>query len=203
MIDMKNHYQSLLKISKQAAVFGSMQQLLEWDQETYMPPGALEIRSQQLEALASLVHKQRTSSSFEKALSHLIDIETGAVLDQALSEAQIAALREWRRDFIRTKKLPPSFVKKFTKATSQALHAWARAKKQNSFKLFAPHFEKIVSLSRKKADLLGYREHPYDALLDLYEPEMTVQLLTPLFARLKVALVALLKDLTAKPIPPH
>ena len=79
------------------------------------------------------------------------------------------------------------------------LHVWQKAREHNSFKEFAPHLEKIVQLSRKKADLLGYQEHPYDALLDLYEPEMKTSFLTPLFAKLKLTLTQLLKEIEAKP----
>ena len=57
----------------------------------------------------------------------------------------------------------------------------------------------MFQLSRKKADFLGYQDHPYDALLDLYEPGMTVAKLAPLFERLKIALTTLVKTIKAQP----
>jgi hypothetical protein len=69
---------------------------LDWDQETYMPKEAIEARSLQIELLASLAHRQKTSKAFAKALSALIDMETGEISDDRLTTAQIAALREWR-----------------------------------------------------------------------------------------------------------
>ena len=197
---MKNNaYNKLHALSKSISLMGSIQSLLDWDQETYMPQEGIEIRSQQIEILASLVHRQKTSKGFAKALAALIDLETGEIVDDRLDAAQIAALKEWRRDYMRAIKLPNAFVKQFAKVTSSASHEWKAAKEHNDFKAFAPHLEKVISLSRKKADILGFKEHPYDALLDLYEPEMKTSVLTPLFSKLKLSLTQLLKEISVKP----
>ncbi len=100
---------------------------------------------------------------------------------------------------MRAVKLPNAFVKQFAKTTSAASHVWQSAKEHNDFKAFTPYLEKVVSLSRKKADILGFTEHPYDALLDLYEPDMKTSFLTPLFSKLKMSLTQLLKDISVKP----
>lgn len=192
-------YTALHKLSRKAALISGIQALLEWDQETYMPQEAIALRSEQIEYIASLYHKERTSKTFAKVLFGLIDKETGAVADDTLTAPQIAALKRWRRDYLQAIKLPQSFVKLFAKTTSTASHAWQVAKEHNDFKAFAPHLEKVVHLSRKKADLLGFRDHPYDALLDLYEPDMKISLLTPLFNRLKLFLTELLKEIATKP----
>jgi carboxypeptidase Taq len=181
----RSAYDKLHALSKTASLMNGVQSLLDWDQETYMPKEAIVLRSQQTELIASLTHKQRTSGSYKKALAALIDLKSGKVSDSTLSPSQSAALREWRRDYLKAIKLPNAFVKQFAKTTSAATHAWQTAKEHNDFKAFAPHLEKIVTLCRKKADLLGFSEHPYDALLDLYEPEMRTSLLTPLFSKLK------------------
>jgi len=197
----KDPFSKLHDISKEIATLAATEGLLEWDQETYMPSKAISLRSAQKEMMASFVHKQKTGPKFSKTLKSLIDLETGNVLNPSLSLEKQAALREWRRDFLKEVKLPNSFVKTFAKTTSKALHVWAEAKKKNSFKEFAPYLEKIVSLSRKKADFLKFKEHPYDALLDLYEPEMTCGILTPLFQRLKHPLSELVKTIQNKPSP--
>lgn len=191
-------YEKLHKMSKTTSLMGSIEGLLDWDQETYMPQDAIDIRAQQHEMIASLVHRQRTSKAFAKTLSTLIDIESGEIKDDRLSPAQIASLRQWRRDYTQAVKLPNAFVKQFAKTTSTATHVWKTAREHNDFKAFAPHLEKVVSLSRKKADILGFTEHPYDALLDLYEPDMKTSILTPLFSRLKLPLTQLIKDISVQ-----
>jgi carboxypeptidase Taq len=192
-------YNKLHTLSKAISLMSSIESLLNWDLETHMPKEATELRSQQIELMDGFIHRQRTGNGFAKALSVLINLETGEVTDSNLSPPQIAALREWRRDYLRAVKLPNAFVKQFSKATSAASHAWKSAKEHNDFKAFAPYFEKVVSLSRKKADILGFTEHPYDALLDLFEPEMKVSFLTPVFSKLKMSLTQLLKDISVNP----
>lgn len=185
-------------LSKQAALLSSIHNMLEWDQETYMPKNAIKIRSEQLEVMASLAHKMATSSAFKKSLEALIDLKTGNIKDKSLTEEEKSACREWRRDYEKAAKLPQSFVKEFAKTTSEAIHIWSEAKRHNSFKDFAPHLKKIVALCQKKAHLLGFEHHPYDALLDLYEPEMTSSYLDPLFDRLKPSLTHLLQKIRSR-----
>ncbi len=196
----KDPFTKLSLLSTKIATLQSILSLLEWDQETYMPEGALQSRSDQLQLVSTLLHKQKTSPSYKKALSDLIDLPTGAIKQKEASLEVQAAAREWRRQFLQEDKIPASFVKSFTKCTSAALHAWSQAKNNNNFSLFSPHLEKIVSLSRKKAELLGYKEHPYDALLDLYEPNLTVATLTPLFKQLKEALIDRLAKTQKRPL---
>lgn len=192
---MNKNYTKLLELSKKNTTLTTILNLLDWDQETYMPQGAIELRAAQSEAMATVVHKAKTSASFAKLLGSLIDLETGVCLDKDLTAAQKAALREWRRDFLMARKLPNGFVKTFAQTTSKAIHEWVQAKEKNSFSHFAPHLEKVVSLCRKKAELLGYEEHPYDALLDLFEPGMRTSTLIALFDRLKKPL----KELVERP----
>jgi carboxypeptidase Taq len=177
----------------------SIENILEWDQETYMPSAAIDFRAAQKGLMAGHVHKLKTSTKYSHLLNQLIDLESGQVSDPNLTPAQCAALREWRRDHLKAIKIPASFVKTFSSTCSIAGNQWIEAKKNSNFSLFAPSLTKILQLSRKKADFLGYQDHPYDALLDLFEPGMTVTKLTPLFDRLKTALTALVKTIQSKP----
>ena len=53
----KDAYTTLWNLSKHGTVLCSVNRLLEWDQETYLPHGAIENRSLQIETLATLIHK--------------------------------------------------------------------------------------------------------------------------------------------------
>lgn len=194
-------YDQLAQMGKKQALLQGISMLLEWDQETYMPSEGIGGRAPQLEMIASLHHKEKTSEGFKKTLSKLIDLKTGKPLDQSLSSEQKAAVREWRRDYLHESKLPTSFVEEFARVTSHSTHAWREGKKKNDFSLFQPHLEKVIELSRKKADILGYKDHPYDALMDLFEPEMSVATIAPLFHRLKIPLTTLFRSIQAKPAP--
>ncbi len=55
-------YQKLYKLSKHARILQGVSCILDWDQETYMPPGSAGIRSEQLEAMAGMIHREKNKS---------------------------------------------------------------------------------------------------------------------------------------------
>ena len=130
MSKIEDHYKAIVKKSHEISLLSSMSMLLEWDQETFMPKGAISCRSDQIALLASIIHRESTSTTYQKLLSHLIDIKTGEVLEKNLSPRKKAALKEWRRDLLRETKLDNAFVTTFAKTTSQATNAWAEGKKK-------------------------------------------------------------------------
>jgi carboxypeptidase Taq len=194
----KDSFAKMHEISRHARTLEGVASLLGWDRETYMPPAAAEIRGEQLKTLAGLIHKERTSPKYAKALAALIDLKSGKIVGKGLSGEQQAAAKMWRRDYLKETALPKSFVEEFTKHASQSILVWREAKAKNAFHHFAPFLDKMVSLCRKKADYLGYRHHPYDALLDLYEPEATSQEISLLFGHLGSEVAKLLKKIVAK-----
>ncbi|CCB85689.1 MULTISPECIES: carboxypeptidase M32 [Parachlamydia] len=198
MPEATNNYKKLHEISRQTRILEGIDSLLHWDQETYMPEDAAAIRAEQQKIMAGLVHKGRIAKPFVNALAKLIDIKTGKVLVKGLGSAKNAALKVWRREYLKETALPTQFVEDFAKLTSQSVLVWRSARQENSFRRFAPYLEKIIQMNRKKADLLGYKEHPYDALLDAYEPEMTTKRITPIFSDLKQFLVGLIKKIQQK-----
>ena len=191
-------YAKLHQISREARVFQGISSVLNWDQETYMPLGADAIRSEQFKELAGLIHQKRTSKRFQSALNKLIDISSGDIVANDLSAEQIAALKCWRRDYLQEVSLPKRFVEELSHLTSHTVNVWRNARKANDFKLLAPHLKKIIQLSRKKADYLGYQDHPYDALIDLYEPHMTTKSIQSLFDPLRTSLSSLVKQVVNK-----
>ena len=175
----------------------SVDYLLGWDQETHMPSGSIEARSAQKEYIAGLCHKELTSENFAKALGELIDLESGEILIDSLSDKEKAAAKGWRRDVNQAKKLPGAFVEQWSKVTSEATHIWQKARAEDCFDNFAPKLTEVFELARQRADYLGYNEHIYDALLDEYEPEATASMLDPLFADLKPFLIDLTKQVSS------
>ncbi|GAB4193060.1 MAG: carboxypeptidase M32 [Simkaniaceae bacterium] len=188
-------YQHIASLSKEIKLLSSIDMLLEWDKETYMPKDGILLRSMQKEYLATLIHDKKTSEEFKAALQQLIDLKNGTILANDLDEPKQAALKQWRKDFLNHTKLPSKFVSDFAKITTEAAHVWSDAKNNNAFDLFSPHLEKVVSNCRQMAEYLGYKEHPYDALLDLYEPGMTKGHLNSLFEKIKPFLIRLLHSL--------
>lgn len=194
----KESYKDLCALSKRFVLLDGISSHLGWDQETYMPKDAAPIRAEQQELLAEFSHKMKTGKEFEENLAKLIDLQTGKVLWKEADEKEQAALRAYRHDFLRAKKLPTEFVQEFAKLTSEAIFIWQDAKVQNDFAKFQPYLEKIVGLLKKKADYIGYDEHPYDALLDEYEPGMKTRQVDELFKKLSNEIPKLVQELVER-----
>ena len=190
-------FTDLRELSKEIHHLQSILTLLHWDQETYMPSGGNVPRSEQIALLSEMIHEKKTSRKFKNSLEKLISLSTGKPKGKGLSKAERIMVREWHRDFRRMNKLPTDFVKTYSQVTAEASQIWATAKKANNFKIFAPFLEKIIGLARKKAEIFGYEEHPYDALLETYEPCMNTRKLGVIFAGLQKELTLLLKKINS------
>jgi carboxypeptidase Taq len=165
--------------------------VLEWDQETYMPPGGVEGRAEQMSTLLRLSHITFTSDEVGRLLDALESEQQHADFDS--DEASI--VRVTRRDYEQARRVSAELVAEIAHAGATTQPVWKKARETADWKLFAPKFEKIVELNRRLADALGYKERPYDALIDRSEPGMTTQELATIFAQLKEAIVALVADI--------
>lgn len=188
-------YEKLKTLSRRARTLTGISYLLDWDQETFMPRDGSDIRGDQLQIMAGIIHRERTGKPYVNALGKLVDLKTGKLKGKSLGEREKAAVREWHRDWKIENVLPAKFVEDFAKLTATSMDVWKHARKANDFKTFAPFLEKIVEMNKKKADYIGYENKPYDALLDLYEPDVTSKIISPLFEKLKTFLVEKVKKI--------
>lgn len=187
-----NTYQNYIAhLSKIADVSNSIA-LLNWDQEVMMPPKGAEKRAQQIATLSGILHELSTENAFGKLLEILKK-------DAQLTEKQRRNVNESFTEFNRNKKYTTEFVQEMSKTISQAFNAWHKAKNENNFSFFAPFLEKLVTLKRQECELLGYENHPYDALIDLYEPKTTVEELDILFKDVRNKLVDFVKEIAKSP----
>ncbi len=170
--------------------------LLQWDHEVYMPPKAAPGRGQQLATLCTLCHKMFTSP------------EMGGMLKKArdgageLSPDDAALISETLYDYERETKLPESFVKTFAVEQSKAYEEWTKARAESDFKMFQPSLERVVELLKEKAELLGYEDTPYDALLESYERGMTTAKLKEIFGELATKQADLIERIVNSPNQP-
>lgn len=165
--------------------------LLQWDQETCMPPKGAEARSFQLATLSALEHRLLTAESLGALLYGLRErTDTLDADDAKLVEVTL-------HDYERAVKLPEDFVHAFAAEQSKALAVWIEARRTSDFALFQPNLETLVRLSREKADYLGYEASPYDALLEEFERGMTTAELERIFGGLAPRQSALVERIVA------
>jgi len=171
------------------------EQVLLWDQSTYMPEGGAEARGRQLALLSSMGHDRLTDPPIGK----LLDSVTPWAEAQGTDSDEAALVRVTRRDYERAIRVPSSFMRKLSEHTSASYHAWQRARPANDFATMRPLLEKTVELSRELASFHPGYAHPFDPLIDLAEDGMTVDAVRTLFAELRAGLVPLIDQICARP----
>lgn len=162
--------------------------VLAWDNEVNIPAKASGLRSRQMASLASLAHGKFTDSSFGALLRRLEKMKS-------ISELERKNIEHSLKDYKKSKKLSKAFVFKKSLAVSKAFDHWLKAKKANDYKIFAPALQELIDLSREEAEIYGYKEHAYDAMLELYEADLTTAALEPLFSDVKRDLIEIVKQI--------
>ena len=179
-------YEELLERLKDIDLVNQIGGLLGWDQEVLMPPKAAKLRAEQLSWVSKTGHEKLTHPRIGELLNILEQEEN-------LNEIQKGNVRLTRDSYNKATKLPTEFVAKMAKHKSKSQISWTEARAKNDFSLFRDDLVKMVEMSRKKADYLGFQEVRYDALLDLYESGLTVSKVDPLFAELRNNVAPLVK----------
>ena len=176
-MNLDKHTRALVDHLASASDLDSAAAVLHWDQQTYMPPGGVRARAEALATLSRLSHGITASTETARLLDAAGDPQPG-------SDAE-AVVRVARRRHDRAAKLPSRLVTETSRATTLAEPAWRRARADRDFASLVPHLQEILHLQRETAECLGYGDHPYDALIDRYEPGATKSQLEPMFEDLK------------------
>ncbi len=189
---MKNEkIETLKERLREVSYLGSALGLLGWDQQVHMPVKGAEARGVATAYLSAIMHNKFVGIDADGLLNSLHK----RLLAGNLPPDESVIVRETWRSFEREKKLPESFVKELSETTTRAYSAWTEARKKSDFKMFAPWLEKIVALKKREANYVGYRQSPYDSLLDAHEPEMKTNDAEKMLGELKEFLVPFVKTI--------
>ncbi len=174
-------YDELMAFQRQTEALAQVAGRLGWDQETVMPEGATAQRAEEIGALESVLHARRTDPRLGDWLAH-------AQAQDAVGEAQ---LRQVRRSFARTSKVPARLAEEIARVTSLAQGVWAGCRKREDVAGFLPTLLQVVALKREEGAALAEGGDVYDALVDDYEPGMTGAAIAAMFDAMRPRLVAL------------
>jgi len=177
-------YEKLYEISKRLSYISSALTLSSWDQKTYIPKDAHKHRAELHAILSEYIHEEWTKDY----IGELINIAKEGELD----EIQRANLYWWERSYNKSKKIPKELVIRHVRASTVAYEVWKTAREKNDFELFKPYLKEIVDILIEKAEIIGYKDERYDALIDNYEPEMTSKEISKIFEKLKSETLRLL-----------
>jgi carboxypeptidase Taq len=151
---------------------GRARALLAWDERTQMPPAGAESRAEQEATLARVRHERLIADQLGKLLEAAAAEVDGASYDSVEASLVRATRREWEK----ARRVPAELRAEMTRESSRGEHVWMEARERSDFESFLPSLERNVELRRRYAECFegfGGFEHPYDPLLDDYEPGMT------------------------------
>lgn len=189
---MSNLYQEYKNYLSRIADLKGALSLMAWDQETYMPKGSAELRSQQMATLSGIIHEQLTNPKYHKLL---IDLNN----NPQLSENQKRNVYWSLYDYNLQCKLPTTFVEKLSKQISLTFNAWQEAKTNNNFNLFKQPLQELIELKIEEAQIKNPHLSVYDSLLNDYEPQITTLQLDPIFNKVKTELLPIYQKYVAQP----
>ena len=176
-----NNYQSYKSTVQKIADVGASIAVLSWDKEVNLPKGSAAFRSQQIATLSGISHEMTTNPDF-------VDLVKTLKEDLSLSNAEKRNVSQTWIGLEKSMKFDTAFVVKKSETVSKCFHAWIEAKQKNDHSIFLKPLGNLITIVREEAEILGYSDHPYNAMLDLYEPKLTVQKLEQLFNPLKKSL---------------
>ena len=92
--------------------------------------------------------------------------------------------------------MPTELTAEMARAASIGQEAWIKARADSDFASFVPYLERNFELARRYVDCFEDYEHPYDVLLDDFEPGLKTSEVVRLFGELKAELVPMIATLT-------
>ena len=192
---MSEKLEQLKTLLAEVADLNNAQELLGWDQQTYMPQGGGEARGNQLATLGKISHQKFTSDEIGTLLGDL-EKEYG---DADPDSDDLRLLKVTRYNYDQATRVPSEFVAEFAVVTSKAFEAWVEARGKSDFSIFQPHLEKVVELNQRYVTFFPPADHPYDVLLDQFERGMKTADVKAIFDALRPQQVELLKAIAEKP----
>lgn len=187
----REEYDELTKLLREVSNLRAASGILGWDEQVMMAPGSSDARGAQKAALAGVIHEKATGNALEAALDKCEATKDG------LDEFQLATLRDARRSLTLTKRISKELSQEIATAETEGVTAWAKARKENDWKSFAPYMKRGLELARKCAEISRPDMKPYDAAIDTFERGMTADRLREIFGEVVPPLKELLTKVTA------
>jgi carboxypeptidase Taq len=162
--------------------------LMGWDFETYMPRKGTEERGV-ADSQLHLLHKELLLNK------NFVGLVESAKKLENLNDAEKGIVRVLNRDITKQTKIPKELTEAESLERIRGNMVWRQAREKSDFMMYAPHLKKMIEIKKQIADKIGYEKHPYNALLDTFEEELTVDDLDKVFGVLTPSIQKVLKKL--------
>lgn len=178
-------YESLLKKYEEMLILSSIQGVLYWDQNTYMPSAGLNTRTRQFGYLSRKLHAMWTSNELGTLVNQCLK-------DESLDDLQRRNVELLDRAYRLRTQLSEELVGKLALQSNKTLEVWKKAKSRKDFSIVQPDMELLFELYVERGECIGNLlgiSDPYDALLAERDPGVTRQNITGLFGEFREFLV--------------
>ncbi len=169
---------------------------LNYDAETVMPKKGADDLAKTLGVLSEESYRLSTGDEMRELL---------ASLGQVKDELDIVTRREVEEldlELTKLSRIPMEEYVQYSMDVSAATNCWRTAKLQNDFAAFAPYLEKIVAYNRRMPRYIKPEMKPYDALLDEFEKDLTMDTLDVYFKNVREALVPVVHAIGERGVQP-
>ncbi len=162
--------------------------LMGWDFETYMPTSGTEERGM-ADSQLHILHKNLLLNK------DFVGLVESAKKLHGLGDLEKGIVRVLNREITKQIKIPNELTQAESLERIRGNMVWREARQKSDFMMYAPHLKKMIEIKKQMADKIGYEKHPYDALLDSFEEDLTVDDLDKVFGELTPRIQKILKKL--------
>jgi carboxypeptidase Taq len=187
------------KLDEKLCHYSDVLGLLGWDSKTKAPKKGRALFAKAIGTLSTESFKLSISEEMGGVLEFLTTEDVWAQLDEVTQ----ACVKERKKNYEKSKTIPADEYQEYVILVNNANQVWEEARENNDFASFAPVLEKVLVFKKKFAEYYGYEGHPYNALLNEYEPGLTVEKLDPLFKELREKSVELLNRIKTSKAQPR
>jgi carboxypeptidase Taq len=171
---------------------GKASMLYHWDSATGAPKKAVKERTHVMGLLDTEAFLLLISDEMRQHLEFL------EVHSQELDPITLKIFKYYKYEYDKKVKIPKEEYHDFSVLCARSSNVWENAKATSNFSMFEPYLEKVVHYKRRFIDYYGWEGHPYNTLLNDFEPGMTVKNLDEFFDVIKKEIVPMVHKITSQ-----
>jgi carboxypeptidase Taq len=169
--------------------------LVNWDERVCMPEGGVPTHGDMLATVRRIAHDKFTTDEVGRLIERArIELEGANPDSEACRKVAVAA-----RDYERAMRVPGEFIAELARAAAGGHQAWQAAREHSDFTLFEPHLARLVELKQRQVEFFQPVAHPYDALLDEFEPGTLTADVLAMFDAIRPRQVELIRAIRRAP----
>ncbi|KGP70837.1 carboxypeptidase M32 [Pontibacillus yanchengensis] len=187
--------QQFMDYTKEMSQYEEAIGLMFWDLRTGAPKKGLEGRSDVIATLSQKAHEMATSDEMKGYIDELKGNTNDPIIQKSIEECE--------KNYNQYSKIPSEEYKEYVLIQSKSEAVWEEAKEKNDFEMYRPYLEKMVEYNKRFAEYWGYEGHIYNALLNNFEPGVTVDVLDEVFPKVRKELTHLLQKIQSSEVKPN